>query len=85
MDKEHLKSDSEPTENINQMLVRHRKEIIDLHSRCKHERFTNWRSAPDNQGGGMFRACIFCGKVERSRLISPILKVNLPEQERKEK
>jgi len=75
--------DSEPTENINQMLIRHRKEIIDLHSRCKHERFTNWRPVPNNQGSGTFRACIFCGKVERSRLISPILKVNLPEQEKK--
>lgn len=77
---------NELTENINQMRVRHRFEIVELMQRCPHKNLTDWQpfdvliKQPNGQlvkkQGGQVKKCKFCGKdIEHSRLVSPILNV----------
>jgi len=67
-------------ENIDRMRVRHKKEIENLQSKCKHERVSNWIPymwAPGHMCGSV-RVCEFCDKIiEEKPLEKTITKEDL--------
>jgi len=74
------------TENIRQMITRHKQEIASLQINCKHKEITAWQEMRDKKTGktaGMFKACIGCGKIiQRSHVILPVMQLNLQEKRR---
>jgi len=53
-------------ENIYQMRGRHKREIEELQSSCKHKELTDWMEecfAPVHSTGYMVKSCKLCGKI----------------------
>ena len=61
-------------ENFKKMIKRHKKEIEDLQSTCKHERRTGWMPYMWSPGhfGPDVRVCTFCSKImEQEKVCMP--------------
>jgi hypothetical protein len=56
-------------ENINQMMERHKKEIEELQTNCKHLEISKWMDymwAPGHFGLPV-KICLWCGKIMKSK------------------